>query len=61
MDEVGARVWELIHEPIAVNQIQETIVEEYDADRVRVERDVLAFLQRLADEGLVKVRDDVSS
>ena len=61
LDTVGARVWELVQEPIEVNQIQETINEEYDADRARVERDVLTLLQRLADEGLVEVRDDVSA
>jgi Coenzyme PQQ synthesis protein D (PqqD) len=61
LDTVGARVWELVQEPIEVNQIQETINEEYDADRAHVERDVLTFLQRLADEGLVEVRDDVSA
>jgi Coenzyme PQQ synthesis protein D (PqqD) len=61
LDEVGARIWELIQEPIAVNQIQATIVEEYEADQIRVERDVLAFLQRLVDEGLVEVMDEVSA
>jgi Coenzyme PQQ synthesis protein D (PqqD) len=61
LDTVGARVWELVQKPIEVNQIQETIVEEYDADRAHIERDVLAFLQHLADEGLVEVRDDVSA
>lgn len=49
LDAVGARVWELVWEPIEVNQIQETIIEEYDADRARIERDVLALLQRLAE------------
>jgi len=61
LDTVGARVWELVQKPIKVSQIQETIIEEYDADRARVERDVLVFLQRLADEGLVEVRDEVSA
>ena len=43
LDEVGSRIWELIQEPIVVNQIQATIVEEYDVDSVRVERDMLAL------------------
>lgn len=61
LDEVGARIWELIQEPIVVDQIQATMVEEYAADRTRVSRDVLAFLQRLADEELVEVTDEVSA
>jgi hypothetical protein len=60
LDTVGARVWELVQEPIEVSQLQEIMVEEYDADRARVERDVLAFLERLADEGLVEVRGEAS-
>jgi hypothetical protein len=61
LDTVGARVWELVQEPIEVSQIQEIIVDEYDADRARVERDVLVFLERLADEGLVEVRGEASA
>jgi hypothetical protein len=61
LDEIGARIWKLIQEPIAVNQVQATIVEEYDADQIGIERDVLAFLQRLVDEGLVEVTDEVSA
>ena len=61
LDEVGARIWELIQEPIVVDQIQATLVEEYAADRTRIRRDVLAFLQRLADEELVEVKDEVSA
>ena len=53
LDEVGARIWELIQQPI--------VVEEYAADRTRIRRDVLAFLQRLADEDLVEVKDEVSA
>ena len=61
LDEVGARIWELIQEPIVVDQIQATLVEEYAADRTRIRRDVLTFLQRLAEEELVEVTDEVSA
>jgi hypothetical protein len=61
LDTVGARVWELVQEPIEVTQIVETIIEEYDAVPARVQRDVLTFLQRLADEELVEVRDNISA
>jgi hypothetical protein len=61
LDEVGARIWELIQEPIVIRQVQATIVEEYAADPIRVERDALAFLQQLADEGLVEITDEASA
>ena len=58
LDEVGARIWELIQRPTAVGEIHTTIIEEYDVESARAERDVLALLQQLADEGLVEVKDE---
>ena len=58
LDEVGARIWELVQEPAAVSEVQATVIEEYDVEPARAERDVLALLQRLAEEGLVEVRDE---
>jgi len=58
LDEVGARIWELVREPISVSEVQATVVEEYDVEPARAERDVLALLQRLVDEGLVEVQDE---
>jgi len=55
LDEVGARVWKLISEPKSVIAIRDSIVEEYDVDPDRCERDLIALLTELADKGLVKV------
>lgn len=57
LDEVGARIWQLVQEPKVVKEIQATILEEYDVEPARGERDVLALLQDLANEGLIEVRD----
>ena len=57
LDEVGARIWELVQEPTAVEEVLATVVGEYDVELVRAERDVLALLQRLVDEGLAEVKD----
>ena len=56
LDAVGARIWDLVQEPKSVKEIQVTVVEEYDVEPARAERDVLMFLQRLADAGLIEVR-----
>ncbi len=58
LDEVGARIWEIVQEPAAVSEVQATVIEEYDVEPARAERDVLALLQRLVDEGLVEVQDE---
>lgn len=57
LDEVGARIWNLLQEPKIVSEIRHTLLEEYDVEPERCERDLLALLQRLADEGLVEVAD----
>jgi hypothetical protein len=57
LDEVGARIWMLIQEPRTVNQVRDALVREYEVDADRCERDLVAFLQELVDQGLVEVRD----
>ena len=57
LDEVGARVWELIQTPITVGEIRDSLVEEYDVEPDRCEQDVLALLQRLVDQGLIEIVD----
>jgi Coenzyme PQQ synthesis protein D (PqqD) len=61
LDNVGARVWELLREPRVVDDIQATIEQEYDVEPVRARHDVLALLQQLADEGLLEVRGELSA
>jgi hypothetical protein len=61
MDEVGARIWELVKEPRLVEQIQAVILDEYEVDPATGKRDVLALLQQLTDKGLVEVKDDKSA
>ena len=57
LDAVGARIWHLLQEPKTVDQLRDALLEEYDVEADRCERDLLALLQRLADEGLVEVED----
>src|ERR687890_1385370 len=60
LEAVGARVWSLIQEPKNVEEIRNTLVSEYEVDQDRCERDLIALLQRLADEGLIEVRNGTS-
>ena len=55
LDEVGARIWNLIQEPRVVNDIRDALLREYDVEADRCEQDLLAMLQQLAAEGLVEV------
>jgi len=57
LDQVGARIWELVREPTRVADIRDAIASEYDVELERCERDVLDLLRQLATEGLIEVRD----
>lgn len=53
---VGARIWELIAEPMRVSDICTTIGNEYEVTPERCEADVLGFLRALDENGLIEVR-----
>ena len=55
---VGARIWSLIQEPISVKEIRDVLVSEYEVEPDRCETDLIAVLGKLADEGLIEVKDD---
>jgi hypothetical protein len=55
LDAVGARIWSLIQEPRTVIEIRDILLEEYEVEPERCERDLLVLLQRLADEGIIEV------
>jgi hypothetical protein len=57
LSEVGARIWRLIGEPRDFSDIRDVLLEEYDVDADRCERELLALLSELADQGLVVVRN----
>jgi hypothetical protein len=57
LDAVGARIWHLLQESKTADQLRDVLLQEYDVDADRCERDLLALLQRLADEGLVEAED----
>ena len=61
LDDVGARVWQLLQEPTVVGDIQATIVREYEVEPTRAREDVLALLKQMAEEGLIEVEDGSSS
>jgi hypothetical protein len=60
LNEVGARVWNLVQEPRSVREIRETILREYDVEPGRWEVDLQALLRELAEAGLVEVRDETA-
>jgi len=52
LNEVAARVWELLEQPITAEQIVDAIVEEFDVTRERAVEDVSDLLETLEQAGL---------
>jgi hypothetical protein len=57
LEDVGARIWQLIQEPVTVAAICDVVASEYDVERVNCETDTRALLGELAARGLVEVRE----
>ena len=57
LDDVGARIWSLLQEPQPVAAVRDTILDEYEVEPERCERDLLALLRELQDSGLIEVKD----
>lgn len=57
LENVAARVWTLIKEPIAVGEIERVLIEEYEVDAQQCHREVIQLLSDLIDEGLLEVHE----
>lgn len=61
LGDVAARIWALIQEPCSVQEIENNVLQGFDVDPPRCRRDVLAFLQQLADKGLIEVTGETAA
>lgn len=57
LNEVGARIWELLERPRRVEEIRDVLVGEYEVEVDRCNGDLMALLQNLLNRGLIEVRD----
>lgn len=55
IDRTGRRIWELLESPATVTEICAGISREYAVDAATCEQEVLAFVNELAQEGLIQV------
>lgn len=57
LDEIGAFVWSRLQKPVAVSELRDAILSEYDVTPERCESDLLALLNRLLREGLIELKN----
>ncbi len=55
LNDVGTRIWDLVQEQKTVLEIRNTILDEYDVEPERCEKELLDILKDMASEGLIEV------
>lgn len=55
LNAVGSRIWELLAQPMTLQQVCDVLMHEYAVSREQCEREVLAVTQKLLDEKLAQV------
>jgi len=52
---VGASIWKLLQRQRSVAELRDAVLEEYDVEKERCERDLLDLLEKMQAEGLIEV------
>ena len=56
LDEIGSRIWQIIENPVTLDELIQVLVEEYDVDRETCRIDVVVFIEELRKKDLVNIR-----
>ncbi|MDP3673043.1 MAG: PqqD family protein [Telluria sp.] len=56
LDHVGVRMWELLGSRMTLGEVCETLAREYDVSPEKLEQDLFALVQSLADAKLVTIK-----
>ena len=54
LGEVGGRFWELLEQPTSVKDLVSTLVQEYDVAEEKCLEDIVPFLEKMVDRGLIE-------
>ncbi|MCU0527692.1 MAG: PqqD family peptide modification chaperone [Elainella sp. Prado103] len=57
LNEVGARLWELVQQPQTVADLRDTILSEYEVDAATCLQDIRMILQALMEAELILLQD----
>jgi hypothetical protein len=55
LDVIGSRIWELLEKPRVVRELLSLLLKEFDVEDETCQHDVLVFLSKLYDMGLVDI------
>jgi len=54
LNEVGARIWQLLQEDNSLEQIKEVLLEEYDVDEAQLQKDLEKLVSALKQADLIR-------
>ena len=57
LGDVGARIWQLLQNPVKVEEIERVLLEEYDVDSDTCHTEIVDLLNKLVEENLVEVSE----
>jgi len=57
LNEVGASIWQMIQEPTSVKDVLNCLLEQYNVEPERCERELLALLHQMSDNGLIEMKN----
>ncbi|MBD0264339.1 MAG: lasso peptide biosynthesis PqqD family chaperone [Tolypothrix sp. T3-bin4] len=60
LNEVGARIWNLIEQPSSVSDIKQILLQEYEVEAQQCDRDLKALLEDLLAAGLIDVKNNTT-
>ena len=61
LGELGGEIWELIKEPLTIQELVASLLTQYDVNQTECEEQVITFLSQLKKEGLINMQDRVNS
>lgn len=56
LDPVGTEIWKLLQKPCKVAEIHQALLQEYDVEPDRCQRDLINLLEDLLKAGLIELR-----
>ncbi|MEO0970579.1 MAG: PqqD family peptide modification chaperone [Cyanobacteria bacterium J06639_18] len=57
LNEVAAKIWNIIQNPKSVNDVRTILLEEYEVDFQQCDRDLKELLQELTKVGLIEINN----
>lgn len=58
LDEVGTAIWQAMQEKESLQEVYETLLEQYEVEAEVLQKDLLDFMEKLVESGLVEVEEN---